>query len=350
MRLKKLVFSTTYGYLPDVVGGLQTTIHELCLALKSKGIEPIVNCGFDSAPETTLKSNRSDSSLGYQVIRSENPAAVLAEVASASSADAICVLTGKRTVPMIVSALQVDLPTAVYLHNVETAQIGGMLLPDPSLLYFSNSEFSSKRLKALFGIESTTLIPLVDPENYRLSTTREKVLFINPSQIKGVEIFFKIAENLPGIPFQVAESWHVNLQWRAYCSNRAESLGNIDWMSSTRDMNTLYGSTRVLLMPSIWEETYGRCVTEAQHSAIPVIGSNRGGLPEAIGPGGILLDPDGEVSEWITAVEKVFNDKKTYNKLSKAALRHATRKQANPETLATIFIESLEKHIVNAVS
>ena len=350
MRLEKLVFTTTYGHLPEVVGGLQTTIHEICLALKSRGIEPVVNCGFDGASGTVSRSDRSDTHLGYLVVRSEKPESSLASVATAFSADAICVLTGRKTVPMIIAALESDHPTTVYLHNVEYAQFGGVLVPNPALHYFSNSRFTAGRIRAMFGIESSILTPLVEREKYQVSTTREKVLFINPTHLKGVEIMFQIAERLPHIPFQVAESWVVASPWRNYCHKRAESLGNIEWLSSTRDMRTLYGSTRLLLMPSIWEETYGRCVTEAQLNAIPVIGSNRGGLPEAIGKGGLTLDAEGDIADWIEAVDRVFTNQSVYDELSKVALNHAMREEISPEHLVSVFIDETEKHLVNSRS
>ena len=328
-----------------MVGGLQTTLHELCHALKGRGVEPVVNCGFDATSRSISKSDRSDSHLGYLVVRSEDPVKALPGVASACAADAICVLTGRTTVPMIIAALQVNLPTAVYLHNVEYTQFGGVLIPDPSLLYFSNSDFTSSRIGSLFQINCHKLIPLVDPAQYQISTTRNKVLYINPTHLKGVEIMFQVANRLSDITFQVAESWIMNKKWKDYCLSRAEDLGNIEWLSSTRDMHVLYGNARILLMPSIWEETYGRCVTEAQLNGIPVVGSNRGGLPEAIGAGGVLLDADGDINNWTSAVETLFNDSEKYDELSQAALVHATRPTATPDYLVNDFIEKIEIHI-----
>ncbi|MFT5112959.1 MAG: glycosyltransferase involved in cell wall biosynthesis [Parasphingorhabdus sp.] len=345
MGLKSLVFSTNYGYLPEVIGGLQTTIHELCLELKSRGIEPVINCGYASTRKSVSKTDRSDTHNGYLVVRTTNPEVSLASVASAACADAICVLTGRVTVPMIISALESGVPTSVYLHNVEYAQVGGVFVPDPALLYFSNSCFTRRRLRSMFGVDSTTLIPLVERERYQCSSSREKVLFINPTHLKGVEIMFQIAEKLPNITFQVAESWVVANTWREYCQSRAEELGNIEWISATRDMKLLYGNARLLLMPSIWEETFGRCVTEAQLNGIPVVGSSRGGLPEAIGDGGMILDADGEISNWVEAVDKLFNDQTLYSEKSAAAFAHSMRAEASPEYLVDLFIEKLENHI-----
>ncbi len=64
-------------------------------------------------------------------------------------------------------------------------------------------------------------------------------------------------------------------------------------------MKQVYRSAKLILMPSMWEEAWGRVATEAQFSGIPVIASNRGGLPESVGPGGVLLDPDGPLEPWV---------------------------------------------------
>jgi glycosyltransferase involved in cell wall biosynthesis len=65
--------------------------------------------------------------------------------------------------------------------------------------------------------------------------------------------------------------------------------------------------------------------TEAQISGIPVIASARGGLPEAVGPGGILIDPKGPLDDWVKAVQKLWQDKAYYDELSIAALNYAQR-------------------------
>ena len=59
-----------------------------------------------------------------------------------------------------------------------------------------------------------------------------------------------------------------------------------------------YAQARILLVPSVWEEAWGRVVTEAQLSGIPVLASAIGGLPESVGPGGILVPPGSDVEVW----------------------------------------------------
>ena len=50
----------------------------------------------------------------------------------------------------------------------------------------------------------------------------------------------------------------------------------------------------IMVVPSLWKEPFGRVVIEANLNMIPVIGSNRGGIPEIINEigGGVIFDAD----------------------------------------------------------
>ncbi len=341
----KILFVTSYGYLPDVVGGLQTTIHELCQALVVRGLHPTLLCGTIATLNKEHFCACSDEILGYPVIRVPDSVEALHTVAAAVEPDAIVVLTGDNTAAMAIAALDTEIPVAVYIHNVEFREFGGILLPDPQLCYFSNSHFTARRLHALFGLESTVLIPLVDPEMYTVDSSKESILFINPSLLKGVEIFFQVAARLPDYPFRVFESWNITSAWRRYCHSRITKLPNVEWNSPTRDVTTLYGSARLLIMPSIWEEAYGRSALEAQLNGIPVIASRRGGLPEAVGDGGILLDADVSADTWVKAIRSVFSDQELYQKLSNQALQHVSQVEMSSDFIVATLLTTLQKHI-----
>jgi len=342
------LFATTYGHLPDVVGGLQTTIHELCLSLQEKNIEVRVLCGYAGVrDDTTSTYPRSDVSQGYQVIRLPDPVESLPTVCAAFSPDAIIVQTGVPTVPMLLAALDTGIPALLYLHNIEFRELGGMLLPDPDVMYLANSEFTARRMEVSFGINPAVITPLVMPEIYQMEPLRQSVLYINPSMIKGAELAFQIAERLPEILFRFTESWRLNSTWRRYCQKRAASLGNIEWSSFTRDPKVLYGDARLLLMPSIWEETYGRSITEAQLSGIPVVSSNRGGLPETVGNGGELLDIHAPVKEWASAVSRLYTDESYYREKSQQAVKHANRDSALPDNIINRLLELVQSHIAS---
>jgi glycosyltransferase involved in cell wall biosynthesis len=56
---------------------------------------------------------------------------------------------------------------------------------------------------------------------------------------------------------------------------------------------------------------------------IPVIAANSSSLPEVVGDGGVLLDPDDE-SAWADAIERIVSDGSYAARLGVAALARAT--------------------------
>ena len=67
-----------------------------------------------------------------------------------------------------------------------------------------------------------------------------------------------------------------------------------------------YAQARLLLVPSVWEEAWGRVVTEAQLNGIPVLATAIGGLPESVGPGGILIPPGSGIEVWNAHLRKLW--------------------------------------------
>lgn len=68
----------------------------------------------------------------------------------------------------------------------------------------------------------------------------------------------------------------------------------------------LYKHAGLFLFPSLYEG-FGLTPLEAQAAGIPVISSNRSSLPEVLGDGAILLDPD-DIGAWAEAAIKVIED------------------------------------------
>ena len=346
----RVLFASVYPHLPDVVGGLQTTTDNLCIALRDAGADVAVLCGLVvHHPGITPASAQRDDSLGYTVIRAADPVNALPMVAAAWNASVIVVQSGTTLLPMVLRSLETRLPTAVYLHNVEEHQLGGALLADPRLLFLSNSVFTARRWRVLSGVDSVVVPPLVLPERYLVRNLGDRVLFVNPVPIKGVEIMFALAGACPEIPFLVAESWGLDGHWREHCLKRVRRLRNIEWTAPTSDMKILYRQSRTLLMPSIWEEAFGRTAAEAQISGIPVVASQRGALPDTVGSGGILVDPHAPLAEWTGALRRAYMPSPAYDALSQAAREHAFQTAAAPlitGKLLTLLAAHSSRHAV----
>jgi glycosyltransferase involved in cell wall biosynthesis len=166
--------------------------------------------------------------------------------------------------------------------------------------------------------------PVVLADNYIAASSGTSVLFVNPTPVKGAEIMFALAAQCPDVPFLVIESWNLEPAWRTLCRRRAQALGNVQWLEPTDDMRAVYARCRVLLMPSVWEESFGRTVVEAQLNGLPVLASNRGALPANVGAGGLTLDPHAPVQAWAQALRRLLAEHDAFSAAArKKALGHA---------------------------
>ncbi len=110
----------------------------------------------------------------------------------------------------------------------------------------------------------------------------------------------------------------------------------------------VFANTKLLLMPSLWFESFGLVAAEAMLNGIPVLASNRGALPETIGDSGFLFDiparytPETrdvptaeEVAPWVDTIIRLWDDPAEYDRASRAARERA---QAwHPARLAPLY-------------
>jgi glycosyltransferase involved in cell wall biosynthesis len=170
------------------------------------------------------------------------------------------------------------------------------------------------------------------------------VTFIGLQNFKGSELVVKLARACPEIPFLVFDNVDRNLaQWPgmtgAELRAAAEALPNVTIRPPAKGADAIYGSSKVLLAPSRYHEAWGRVASEAQINGIPVLASNRGGLPEAVGPDGVCLDYDAPIEVWASHLQAMWKDEAYYASLSQKALAHAARPEFRPDTIVNRFVD-----------
>ena len=74
-----------------------------------------------------------------------------------------------------------------------------------------------------------------------------------------------------------------------------------------------------------------------------MLGSRRGGLPEAIGDGGVVLDYDAPLDDWVSELRRLWSDDAHYGRLSEAALSYAARPALDPDHQFATFLEVLNR-------
>ncbi len=246
-----------------------------------------------------------------------------------------------------------------YLGN---AEIPGSEWFQPGDRAICPSRFLSKHYGARLGAPVDVLYPIVSADRFvgdqpaairRRANPRELgfITHLNPVPHKGLTLLIEIARRAarerPGMKFLVLEGLMTRELLRQASVNLT-SFPNVELLPVQRDMAAVYAKTAVLLMPSFWREGFGRAAVEAHLSGVPVLASRQGGLPEALGDAGSLLDipetcvdepltfPDeATVSRWWVALVALWDDPVTYAAASERA-RQAGRRFHPDRTTAAV--------------
>ncbi len=346
----RILFATDHVHLPQGGGGAERNTHELSIVLKEEGHAPAVLSSF--VPDHSWLSWRirlrralppsrefpCDEVCGYPVYRGWNTERST-EVVDRFRPDVI-VSQSASPIPILQAFKNCGVTLVHYVHEVLKIDYMPALVR-AGLSVIANSEFTAGRLRQAYKLDCPVVLPLVDPRYYVTEMTPERVLFVNTVPRKGVEIAFALAERRPDIQFDFVVSWILNPAQRAELGARAAKAGNIQLHPPTNDMRPLYARARLLLVPSLWEECWGRVATEAQMNGIPVLGSNRGGLPQAIGPGGLTVPANAPVEAWLAALSRLWDDSRARDQFSREARSYSKRAEIQPAAIAAKLISAL---------
>lgn len=346
----RILFGSAHPYLPQMIGGAQTSTHELVERLRARGHTAAVLAGLTGEGwlgvrgRLGLKLRRRgyvcDRGLGYPVYRAWFAAQAARAVAADFGAD-VAVFQSRLPVALAAALDRTRVRTFIYLRNVERHDLGGALSDIPGTRYIANSHFTARRFAETDGIEADVIYPMIKPERYRVVSSRRTVTFINPHPDKGADLALDLAAACPEIPFTFVRGWGLSDAQEAHLKTRLAQMRNVTLRPSTGDMRSVYGTARILLAPSRWDEAFGRVAAEAQISGIPVLARAVGGLPEAVGPGGIVLAPDAPVVEWERALRSLWTDEALYERLSAAALAHSQRPEMQPDRQIDALLDVL---------
>ena len=294
------------------------------LSLKDRfGLRSFFLAGL--APHAVVR----DSSLGYDVFRSRCP---WGELDGLGLPEVVVVQNG-RMLDIAAHFARRGVPTVAYFHGLEfETSIPPWPRRDlPFRAFIANSSFTAERAEHRLGVRSTIIPPFFGPGRYRVNPAGRFVTFVNPVAEKGVQKAMEIAALCPDLPFRFVKAWHLSPKHAALLEWKLRDLPNVSLVERSMDMRSVYRDTKVLLVPSQWLETWGRVATEAQYSGIPVLASRSGALPEAVGPGGILIEPTAPAQIWAEELKRMWHDKDLYEELSAAAIEYSERPQIDPD-------------------
>ena len=222
----------------------------------------------------------------------------------------------------------------LYVHDAESNPVELRAIAALDVHLVCSSAFLAEKVRRATGRRAHVVYPAPDLFFDTAGDPGGCVTMVNPHAVKGFDTFVEIARRLPSQKFLVVESWQLTPQALAALQERLAAVPNVALHRRVSDMREIYRQTRLLLVPSVWEEGFGMVALEAQSCGIPVIASARGGLPEAVGDGGVLVRDYRNVDAWVDAIGLASN---SYGAVAERALRHAAGEQFTASSAAERF-------------
>ena len=121
-----------------------------------------------------------------------------------------------------------------------------------------------------------------------------------------------------------------------------ESQVHFTGTRTAEDLARMLNSHKIIVVPSRWQEPFGLVALEGIACGCVAIGSECGGLPDAIGSSGILF-PYGEIEPLAKAIETLLADEPLQEKYRQAATDHLS--QYTSLEVAKKYLEVLERAV-----
>jgi glycosyltransferase involved in cell wall biosynthesis len=222
------------------------------------------------------------------------------------------VITHLEAAPHTIRLAEVfDRPLVQVLHN-DFAETTRREIRGRSALLVSNTLW----LRASLGLDEDPRVIVVRPpvfaEDYR-TTPGDKVTMVNLTDIKGPDVFWALASQMSDVDFLAVRG--------AYGDQRIYPVENVEVRLNTSEMRSVYGDTKILLMPSRYD-SFGRVAVEAMCSGIPVIATDDEWSRESICDAGFLL-PRTDIAAWRGTIRTLLDDPAAYEAASKRARARA---------------------------
>jgi hypothetical protein len=215
------------------------------------------------------------------------------------------------------------IPTIV---NICKVPVGPRYLKaHPPTKVLAVSTYVQDYLRRAHGVQSTVVNPIVQ---FKAPPPPPQPLFItifNPVEPKGGAMFRALAASLPEHRFAWVPGWDVlrgpaggfdpvvceaicrtiDIQFRGRVPAQVPmDLPNITRLEPVFPPHSIFQKARIVLVPSKWDEAFGRVAVEAMFFNVPVVGSRVGGLADIVEHGGTALPKD-DLSAWVAEIKRL---------------------------------------------
>jgi len=307
-KLKVLIAHHRWWF-PTYVSGADLANHEIARKLMERGIDVRVHgiCPPDVSKHVKNQRYQAEGVPVYLVtsdfisqlakeIRDFRPDVVLTSCPEPS-----CGMDDMTR--MVDTFNRFDLPTVLYVHNIDTTLPLFEDSRDRLSMVVTNSRFMGNLIEQRWEKECKVVYPIPDWKSIDANgASGPFITFFNPSPEKGLGVAHSLVKtHFADRPFLFVEGF-IDPEAHGIALSRS---GNLVHARRSPDVATIYMMTNIVIIPSQWEEPFGRIALEAMYNNIPVIASQTGGLAESVGDGGILIDDFTNVDKWVQAIKKL---------------------------------------------
>jgi hypothetical protein len=224
------------------------------------------------------------------------------------------------------------IPTIV---NICKVPVGPRYLKaHPPTRVLAVSTYVQNYLRGAHGVESIVVNPIVQFDDPPLPPEPQFITIFNPVEPKGGKMFRALAASLPEHRFAWVPGWDIlrgplggfdpiiceaicrtiDIPFRGGVPTQVPmDLPNITRLEAIFPPHPIFQRARIVLVPSRWEEAFGRVAVEAMLFNVPVIGASVGGLADIVEHGGVALRKD-NVATWVEEIKRL-DDPDYYQKV-----------------------------------
>lgn len=317
------IMAFTPYYVPGFLGGAERSLHVLLKGCVEFGVPVEVHCFLDDKGEK-IQYQTETFVDDVRVVRhahcDEIRFADIAKRLVSDRAPRAVLFQGDRVKCAAVACAETESKSRLSwffrnMDEVERPDTFGIpmrkVVPNMRGTVFANSQFLADRVREEYGVQCVVALPQVGHE-WRTKTERSHLTCMAATEEKGIRIVMRIAERMPGEKFLVAGHAPPDI------AAALAEISNIEYVGPVKDPLQVYRKTRILLVPSQIHDSSPRVVLESHATGIPVIGTDRGGIKEMIGRGGICLPVPCDERDFVGAI-KSLEDNKSYKRCAKLA-------------------------------
>jgi glycosyltransferase involved in cell wall biosynthesis len=139
---------------------------------------------------------------------------------------------------------------------------------------------------------------------------------INIHKLKGGEIFLHLLKKYENLPFQCIQTENMSKDLDDQIFEIMKTRTNCRYLTHVKDISAIYDESKMIIIPSLVDETYCRVLDETLMNGIPVLTSGSGNMRNMLKCQEDLIADTNNFEEWETKLYTILNQPETFSQLS----------------------------------